>query len=130
MAHMQHPNRTRIIDQDNLSPQQYQNVVARCKLFVAARLHSSIIATSSLVPAVVFYYVDKGRLYFEQIGMKQFSQPIEDLLDAKNLKTFEGQVNELLKNEKSIKKQLDKNIRAMQQKLYDDFAVVAKKDER
>jgi polysaccharide pyruvyl transferase WcaK-like protein len=121
-AQMKHANRTRIIEEDDLSPQQYQNVVARCKLFIAARLHSSIIAVSSGVPAIVFYYVDKGRLFFEQIGMQRYSQPIETLLEQKNLTSVEQQVADILKNTVAVTQEIESANHVMRTKISTDFS--------
>lgn len=118
---MKHGDRTRVIDQDTLSPQAYQNVVGRCRFFIGSRLHSSILATSALVPSLVFYYVDKGRLFFEQIGMQRFSQPIEDLLDETKLAKVQDEINTLIKDSASVKKELRTNINHMRQQVQHDF---------
>lgn len=121
IALMKHSDRTKVIDQDNLSPQEYQNVVGQCRFFIGSRLHSSILATSANIPSIVFYYVDKGRLFFEQIGMQRFSQPIEDLLDHKNLSKVKKQINTLVDKKSAIKKELSDNIDTMRKRVIADF---------
>src|SRR5690606_27634971 len=90
--HMRNYDRVRILAGDIVSPRDYLNLIARCRIFIASRLHSSILATSALVPALVFYYSDKGKLFFEQIGMQQFSQPIEELQGVPVLDKYLQQV--------------------------------------
>jgi polysaccharide pyruvyl transferase WcaK-like protein len=121
VARMVHAERTRVLETDDLSPQQTLNTIARLRAFVGARLHSTILATSVHVPSFVFYYVDKGRLYFEQIGMQRFSRPIEDLVDAENLPAIAGQLDTLLKESHGVKQELDSRIGAMRLRIIKDF---------
>jgi polysaccharide pyruvyl transferase WcaK-like protein len=81
VARMRHADRTRILAADDCSPSEFLTRVADCRVFVASRLHSAILASVAQVPAVCLYYVDKGRLFFEQLGLAKFSRPIEELLD-------------------------------------------------
>lgn len=81
VARMRNAERTRILAADDCSPSEFLERVADCRVFVASRLHSAILASVAQVPAVCLYYVDKGRLFFEQLGMAKFSRPIEDLLE-------------------------------------------------
>lgn len=121
IALMKHSERTKVIDQDNLSPQEYQNVVGQCRFFIGSRLHSSILATSANIPSIVFYYVDKGRLFFEQIGMQRFSQPIENLLDHDTLNSVKKQINTLVNERTTIKKELSERITTMRKRVLNDF---------
>lgn len=118
---MRNKNKARIIDKDELSPQQYSNIVASTRLFIGARLHSTIIAASANVPALVFYYVDKGRLFFEQINMQRFSYPIETLLEKNNLNIIKNEIEYLNKNRQKIKKEMQAKLTSMQNKIYKDF---------
>lgn len=121
---MKHKDRTRIIDKDILSPQQYLDTLGSTKVTLSARMHPSILATSSGVPTAVFYYVDKGRLYFDQIGMQRFSQPIESLLEVANLARLQQQIDTLITTRPAIQKELDTNLAPMRRALYKDFAAV------
>ncbi len=121
IAKMKHTDRTRVLETDDLSPQQTLNVIARLRAFVGARLHSTILATSVNVPSFVFYYVDKGRLYFEQVGMQKFSRPIEDLVDENNLPTIANEIDTLLKESHEVKHTLGSRIGAMRLRIIKDF---------
>lgn len=118
---MRHRDRTRVLASDDLSPQQSLNVIAMCRLFVGARLHSTILATSVNVPSFVFHYVDKGRLYFEQIGMQRFARPIEDLVNTQNLPSIAAELDGLIANSTEVKRQLATNIDAMRRRIVRDF---------
>ncbi len=81
-----------VLDRDDLTPQQVRSVVASSRAMVGFRLHSNIIGISSAVPSVNVYYVDKGRVFFDQIGMSDFAMPIEATLEP----DFSGRVRTLL----------------------------------
>lgn len=125
---MTHKDRTRIIDKDILSPQQYLDTLASTKITLSARMHPSILATASLVPTAVFYYVDKGRLYFEQIKMQRFSQPIERLLDENNLPELQSQITTLITERAAVQTELNQAITPMRQAVKRDFQALFIKD--
>ena len=77
IAKMKHPQVAKVVEKDNLSPDDFLALVARSEWFIGSRLHSTILATVAQVPAMVVYYVDKGRLFFEQLGLEEFSYPIK-----------------------------------------------------
>lgn len=121
IKHMKHKEHARIVDKDILSPHQYHSLVSRCRLFIGIRLHSSILAATANVPTMVFYYVDKGRLFFEQLDMQNYSYPIEDLLDQHKLPEIEQKISSLLKKQEQIKRHLNKKITTMRKSIYNDF---------
>ena len=118
---MKNSSRVRIIDSDVLSPQEYQNIIACCRFFIASRLHSSIIAASSSVPAINLYYVDKGRLFFEQLNMSKFSHPIERILEDNFIPQIHEQVEDIIKNRDGISKELSLQLATMSKKIVKDF---------
>ena len=77
IAKMKHPEIAKVVEKDNLSPDDFLALIARAEWFIGSRLHSTILATVAQVPAMVVYYVDKGRLFFEQLGLEEFSYPIK-----------------------------------------------------
>jgi polysaccharide pyruvyl transferase WcaK-like protein len=87
-AQVQHPSRVRLLDEDNLSPQEFKAVLGRARLMVAFRLHAGIVASSAGVPTITYYYVDKGRLYADQVGASEYTRPIERMLDDDALVDF------------------------------------------
>lgn len=75
------PEAVRVLDEDVLSPAELAAVLSRATLMVALRLHAGIIASSVGVPTITYYYVDKGRLFTEQLGTTQYARPIERVLE-------------------------------------------------
>lgn len=75
------PEAVHVLDDDALSPGQIRSVYAGADVMVALRLHAGIVATSVGVPTVTYFYVDKGRLYADQVGAAGYTRPIERLLE-------------------------------------------------
>lgn len=78
---MRYQDSAKVVKGDDLSPDDYLALIARSDWFIGSRLHSTILATVANVPSMVLYYVDKGRLFFEQLELEQFSFPIERMLE-------------------------------------------------
>lgn len=74
------PANVHILDDDKLPPSLLRTLLARARVMVGFRLHSTIIATAGYTPSINCYYVDKGRAYFDQIGQNENAFPIESLL--------------------------------------------------
>ncbi len=79
--HSQQPNNIKILGNDTLSPSELRSCMSAAKAMVGFRLHSNIIAVSSGVPSLNIYYVDKGRVFFDQIKQSAFAIPIESVLE-------------------------------------------------
>ncbi|WP_159449664.1 polysaccharide pyruvyl transferase family protein [Demequina sp. NBRC 110057] len=76
-----HPERVHVLDDDEVSPGQIRSVYAAADVMIALRLHAGIVASSVGVPTVTYFYVDKGRLYADQVGAAGYTRPIERLLE-------------------------------------------------
>jgi polysaccharide pyruvyl transferase WcaK-like protein len=76
IAELSDPSRCEVVEKDDLSPDQYLTLIAQCEVFVASRLHSAILASVAKVPALCLYYVDKGRLFFEQLSLSEYAVDI------------------------------------------------------
>ena len=87
-AESRHPDAVHVLDSDGLSPTEFAAVLSKARLVVAFRLHAGIVASSVGVPTVTYFYVDKGRLFTEQLGTSAYTRPIERMLDADLLVDF------------------------------------------
>ena len=118
---MTHADRTRIIATDEFSPTEYEGLLAPLRVFVAARLHSAIVATSAGVPSFGVYYVDKGRLYFEQMGMQRYSASIDVMLDSGIVDRLDGSIAALDAERDTVRAQLAERRARMVIRLRADF---------
>jgi polysaccharide pyruvyl transferase WcaK-like protein len=121
VARMRNADRTRILAADDCSPGEYLARVADCRVFVASRLHSAILASVASVPAICLYYVDKGRLFFEQLGLAKFSRPIEDLLDRKSVAELTDLASLADTERAKVQKTQQQAISQMREQLRSDF---------
>ena len=79
-AQMKSPGAARVLAADVLSPLEVRELIRRAKMMIAFRLHAGIVATAAGVPTLTYYYVDKGRVYGDQVGMSAFTRPIEAMV--------------------------------------------------
>lgn len=121
ISQMKYGHRARVIDCDMLNSTEVIRAMSLCRGFIGVRLHSAIMATVANTPSMVLYYVDKGRKYFEQIGMNEYNYPIEACIDPNKQTELRQKIDKLLKDSPKIKKRLQKSLDGMQQKVCDDF---------
>ncbi|KQS14343.1 hypothetical protein ASG04_00145 [Curtobacterium sp. Leaf183] len=122
IAGMREPGRAHVIEADRFSPAEYAGLMSRSRLFIASRLHSAIVATIAGVPATVLYYVDKGRLFFEQIGMQRFARPIEDALSPTFVEDVLATLDALDRDRERVVADLAAGVARMSDALHTDFA--------
>lgn len=123
VARMKNPERTTVIDGDNFSPDEYLSLIGHARFFVASRLHSAILATVANVPALCLYYVDKGRLFFEQIGQQRFSRDIKEMLKPGIVEELRAQIKQLVAEAPTVKTEQVAALEHMRGQIKADFAV-------
>jgi polysaccharide pyruvyl transferase WcaK-like protein len=123
IARMKNPERTTVIDGDNLSPTDYLSIIGHARFFVASRLHSAILATVAQVPALCLYYVDKGRLFFEQVGLQRFSRDIKIMLQPGVVDELSGLIDQLVSESEAVKTQQAKALEQMRGQIKQDLAI-------
>lgn len=118
---MKHGGRTHVLEADVFSSNDYAGVMAGLRFFVASRLHSAILATVARVPAFALYYVDKGRLFFEQMGLSRLSAPIESMLETDAVDALMGRLDELVRDGDGIRREETAGVERMAERLVHDF---------
>ena len=93
-----------------------------CKIFIASRLHSAILATLARVPSICLYYVDKGRLFFEQAGLSRFARPIEMMTTKGSHRELIDLTEQLLGETEAVKLEQSQALEQMKRQLRDDLA--------
>lgn len=119
--HSSNPNKVRILDKDILSPSELRTVISRAKAMIGFRLHSNIIGISAGVPSINIYYVDKGRVFFDQIRQDKYAIPIEDTLDDEFIDNFMILLKTLLNNRDSINKDITNATSTLRKSVRDVF---------
>jgi polysaccharide pyruvyl transferase WcaK-like protein len=121
VARMKHGQRTTVIDGNTISPDEYLSLIGKAKFFVASRLHSAILATVANVPALCLYYVDKGRLFFEQVGMQRYSRDIKVMLTDGIVDHLVTDISALVAESETVKLQQRDALTRMRGQIHHDF---------
>ena len=119
--HSVNPEAVKVLDNDNLSPSELRSVISKAQAMVGFRLHSNIIGISAGVPSVNIYYVDKGRVFFDQIKQRRFAMPIEKVLEDDFVDSFIAKFDELFSNRDSIKQEIQKATTDLRKSVIDSF---------
>jgi polysaccharide pyruvyl transferase WcaK-like protein len=91
----QRPATIEILGEESLSPSDLRRALSKVRIMVAFRLHATIIASSAGVPTITYYYVDKGKAYTDQVGLHDFSRPVESLLEESAPQDFDSLLTRL-----------------------------------
>ncbi len=121
MKRMKHSAHAACIMRDNISPQEYLDLMSLCSLFIGVRLHSCILAATAGMPTLLFYYSEKGRRFFDQAGMPDRAIPIQALLDSDAIAQAKERLREMRTQETDTKAPLSQRVNAMREKLRLDF---------
>lgn len=121
MSLMSRSDSTFLLESDKMPPDVYINMASKCDAFLTTRLHASILATIAEVPATNLYYVDKGRLFFEQIGQEEFSFPIEFSLEDNAVSVLSKAVVRSIDNALRIRQKNKLAIRSIRAEIFDKF---------
>lgn len=122
--HVARPERVRVLLGDSYSPGELRSIMGQARAMIGCRLHSTIIATSSAVPSATLYYVDKGRVYFDQIGQSRYAWPIERVLDEQFVKEFTGLMGELLAKHDTLQADINRHVTSLRQSVNQAFGRV------
>lgn len=121
-AAMRHGDQAQILSSDDLSPTELLNQIGSCRVFVASRLHSAILATVASVPSICLYYVDKGRLFFEQVGLSRFSRSIDIMTTVGSHNELKSLTERLLAELSEVSGQQQRSLAEMRKVLREDLA--------
>lgn len=95
--------------------EEIKGIIGQCDLFVGARMHATIAATSMYVPTVAIAYSHKTYgIIGEMLGYKRY------VLDIKNLNSHSliSVVDEVYKNRVEIKRELELRIESVKQRAW------------
>lgn len=121
IARMKHADRAFLISKDNLAPVDMVSVLSMARAFMASRLHSAILASVANVPAYCLYYVDKGRIFFEQMGLAKHSASINSILDEGAVENLTEQINFLIANSANVKTAMRARLGEMRNEIENDL---------
>lgn len=101
------------IIKNEYEPQELKGIIGQCDLFVGARMHATIAATSMLVPTVGIAYSHKMHgIIGEMLGQKKYLLNIKELSYESLIST----VNDAWENREKIRKELEVKIPMLKEK--------------
>lgn len=103
-----------IILPDNLNAIQYKGYISRMRFFIGARTHATIAAYSSYVPTMVLGYSVKSKGIAKDIFGEE--KLVLDINEISKGKMLIQKYEEMILEEKAIRKQLEKSIPDIQKK--------------
>lgn len=120
-SHAKNASMVRVVENDSLSPAELRSLISQAQAMIGFRLHSNIIGISAGVPSLNIYYVDKGRVFFDQIGQSRYAMPIQAVLQDDFQDKVLGMFNEVFANRKAIKKDIKKATARLRARVNDTF---------
>lgn len=105
---------------NDLDPLRFHTFFSALDFFLGIRLHSTILATSCLVPAATFYYAPKALNYFERLGLQDNAIPIEDLITGDGFAGALERIDRTLLDVNGQRAHLARTIPRMREDLYRD----------
>lgn len=96
----------RVLAEDSLSPAELRSVIGEARAMIGFRLHSNIIGVSSGTPSLNIYYVDKGRVFFDQIQQQKYAIPIETIISDDYSEVVLTKLDDLLTREVEVRREL------------------------
>ena len=101
------------IIKNEYTPQELKGIIGQCDLFIGARMHATIAATSMLVPTVGIAYSHKMHgIIGEMLGQKKYIIDIKEL----DYESLISKINEAWENREKIKKELEIKIPMVKEK--------------
>lgn len=129
-ANCARPDRVIVIGDDDLPPSLIRALMAHARVMVGFRLHSNIIATSAGVPSLNVYYVDKGRVYFDALGQRDFCLPIERTLEPDFLAEAKARIEKLLVNHAVVEADIRQAVDRLRAAVHEGFQRISDDYER
>ena len=114
-------DKIRLIDNE-YSPEELKGVIGQCDLFIGARMHANIAATSMCVPTLAIAYSHKSYGIMRMLGMEKY------VLDFRTM-TFDemtARIDDLWVNREKIRTELVSNVKTVKERaLYNGELVKA-----
>ena len=101
------------IIKNEYSPQELKGIIGECDLFIGARMHATIAATSMLVPTVGIAYSHKMQgIIGEMLGQQKYVLDIKEL----DYESLISTINDAWENREKIRKKLEVKIPMVKEK--------------
>ena len=78
ISRMKKPEEAYVVRTVHPSP-VLKGIIGLSDMFIGVRMHSTILATGSLVPTIALHYATKGEEYFRRIGQSDRAIPIDEV---------------------------------------------------
>jgi len=101
------------IIKNEYTPQELKGIIGQCDLFIGARMHATIAATSMLVPTVGIAYSHKMHgIIGEMLGQEKYVIDIKEL----DYESLMSKINDAWENREKIRKELEVKIPMVKEK--------------
>lgn len=88
------------------SPEELKGIIGQCDLFIGARMHANIAATSSYVPTLAIAYSHKSYGIMDMLGMKEYVIDFREM----NIEEIKTKIDDLWINKDKIRIKLKSNV--------------------
>jgi polysaccharide pyruvyl transferase WcaK-like protein len=116
---MRHGAHTHALAPD-LDPGRFYTFFSGLDFFLGIRLHSTILATSCLVPSATFYYAPKARDYFARLELPDNAIAIEELISTNGFPAALERLHRMVEEAPAQREHLARVLPRLRAALYDD----------
>lgn len=119
ISYMHHPESAFVINEDYDSSELIA-FFQKAKFLIGMRMHATILSACGNTPTIGLYYQEKGKSFFNAIGLSDFALPIEEFTFEKIIPL----IHSLALNSELLKNIIEKNLEVLKAKAYCNIELI------